>query len=457
MTESNTVGSGAAGQGGADQGSGAPAAATGTNRRRFFGTAAATAAVALVAGGGAGYGIKTAADREKVTSAAGKPGGATSTDRSTLTVPFYGTRQAGITTAQQERLMFASLDVTSTDPQDLQFLLGRWAALAARFTTGKTVSASPDDPAQPPFDSGEALDSGPYSLTVTVGLGASLFDKRFGLADRMPAALRPLGMIPGDAVLQPELTGGDLCIQACADDPQVVFHAVRNMVRAARGTAVLRWSQLGFGRASATGAGQTTPRNLMGFKDGTNNIRADDVNATSEYVWVGEETDQQWMKNGSYLVARKIRMEIESWDTDELSDQEKIFGRTKATGDPLTGGTEFTPIDFTKHAADGTRVIDDRSHVRLASPEANGGIRILRRGYNYTDGQDPNTGKLAAGLFFVAFQQNPHTQFKVLQSRLGSSDLLNEYIAHIGGGIWACPPGVREAGDWFAKALFTVT
>ena len=319
------------------------------------------------------------------------------------------------------------------------------------------MSDSPDNPAQPPFDSGEALDSGPYSLTITVGLGASLFDKRFGLAGKMPAALQPLGTIPGDSVLQPELTDGDLCIQACADDPQVVFHAVRNMVRAARGTAVLRWSQLGFGRASATGAGQSTPRNLMGFKDGTNNIHADDVTATDQYVWVGDETDQSWMRNGSYLVARKIRMEIESWDTDELSDQEKIFGRTKVTGAPLTGGTEFTPIDFTKKSADGSPVIDMRSHVRLASPEGNGGVRILRRGYNYTDGQDPNTGKLAAGLFFIAYQQNPHTQFKVLQSKLGASDLLNEYIAHIGGGIWAIPPGVGQAGDWFGKSLFSVS
>ena len=438
------------------------------NRRRFFGTAAATAAVALTAGGAGGYAIRassgsgqaatgTAGPTSATATAAVKPGGATSTDRSALIVPFYGTRQAGVTTSQQERLMFASLDVTSTDPQDLQHLLGRWAALAARFTAGETVSLSPDIPAAPPLDTGEALDSGPYSLTITVGFGASLFDDRFGLKSKMPAALKPLGTIPGDAVLQPALTGGDLCIQACADDPQVVFHAIRNMVRAARGTAVLRWSQLGFGRASATGAGQTTPRNLMGFKDGTNNIHADDVAATDDFVWVGNETDQPWMKGGSYLAARKIRMEIESWDTDDLDDQEKIFGRTKVTGDPLSGGTEFTPIDFTKKASDGSPVIDARSHVRLASPEANGGVRILRRGYNYTDGQDPETGKLAAGLFFIAYQRDPHTQFKVLQSRLGASDLLNEYIAHIGGGIWACPPGVTKAGDWFGKSLFTAT
>jgi deferrochelatase/peroxidase EfeB len=161
------------------------------------------------------------------------------------------------------------------------------------------------------------------------------------------------------------------------------------------------------------------------------------------------------MRGGSYLAARKIRMEIEHWDVDPLSDQQKIFGRLKTSGAPLTGGEEFTPIDFTAKDPSGDPVIDLHSHVRLASPEENTGIRILRRGYNYTDGQDPVTGKLSAGLFFIAYQKDPHTQFKVLQSRLGQFDLLNEYIAHIGGGVWAVPPGLSAAGDWFGKHLFT--
>jgi deferrochelatase/peroxidase EfeB len=274
--------------------------------------------------------------------------------------------------------------------------------------------------------------------------------------------------------MKPAISDGDLCIQACANDPQVVFHAVRNLVRAARGTAVLKWSQLGFGRASATGAGQTTPRNLMGFKDGTNNIHADDTPALDQHVWVaggattpdpttGPSTtgptatiaaETAWMVNGSYLVARKIRMEIESWDTDPLTDQERIFARDKVTGAPVTGGEEFTPIDYTKTTETGELAVDVNAHVRLASPDQNGGIRLLRRGYNYTDGQDPDTGKLAAGLFFIAFQRDPQAQFKVIQTRLGKSDLLGEYIAHIGGGLWACPPGVSGPGDWFGKALF---
>jgi len=388
------------------------------------------------------------------TSQAAPPAGGTADSaRAAAVVPFYGEHQAGVTTTQQERLMFAALDVTTTDKQELARMLGRWAAMVSRFTQGLPVSDAEPAQEQAPLDTGEAVDLGPYSLTVTVGFGASLFDDRFGLADQLPAALKPLGTIPGDAVMREDISGGDLCIQACADDPQVVFHAVRNLVRAARGTAVLRWSQLGFGRASATGAGQTTPRNLMGFKDGTNNIHADDTGAVDDHVWVAEEADQDWMRGGSYLVARKIRMEIEHWDVDPLSDQETIFGRAKVSGAPLTGGQEFTPIDFSAKDASGDPVIDVHSHVRLASPEENKGIRILRRGYNYTDGQDSVTGKLSAGLFFIAYQKDPHAQFKVLQSRLGQFDLLNEYIAHIGGGVWAVPPGVSAAGDWFGKAL----
>lgn len=349
--------------------------------------------------------------------------------------------------------MFAAFDVTTMDVQALQQLLGRWAAVASRFTQGLTAGGGEPPENRPPEDTGEGMDLGAHSLTITVGFGASLFDERFGLADKMPAALKPFGVLPGEGDMKPEISGGDLCIQACADDPQVVFHAVRNMIRIARGTAVLRWSQLGFGRASATGSGQSTPRNLFGFKDGTRNIHADETADLDSDVWVGKESDQPWMAGGSYLVARKIGMIIESWDATVLSEQERIFGRHKSSGAPLSGGAEFTAPDLTARTAAGAELIDADAHIRLAAAEQNNGVRILRRGYNYTDGQDA-TGRLDAGLFFLAFCQDPE-QFKVLQSKLGRSDLLNEYIVHLGGGTWAVPPGVRAAGDWFGKALFS--
>jgi deferrochelatase/peroxidase EfeB len=424
--------------------------AAGASRRRFLGGAALTAA-----GAAAGLGVAAVT---RGSGAARTPVALTLADidaiRATSVVPFYGDHQAGVTTAQQDRLMFASFDIITDDATAVAQLLGTWAALAARFTSGLPVRTGDVRPEQPPPDTGEASELGPYSLTITVGFGPSMFDGRFGLAGKMPAALQPLGTIPGDAVLNAQISDGDLCVQACADDPQVVFHAIRNFARAARGVATMRWSQLGFGRASATGAGQSTPRNLFGFKDGTNNIHADDVDAMSQHVWVDQSTDQPWMVGGTYLVTRKIRMEIQGWDADSLGDQEKIFGRKKDTGTPLTGGTEFTPIDFSAASTDGGPVIDVDSHVRLPSPEENGGIRILRRGYNYTDGQDNRTGKLDAGLFFICFQRDPHTQFKALQTKLGQSDLMNEYVAHIGSAVFACPPGLSAAGDWYGKRLF---
>ena len=360
--------------------------------------------------------------------------------------PFRGVHQAGIVTAAQDRLAFAAFDVTSSSASDLVAMLNVWTAAAEAMTQGEQVPGGASTLAAPPSDTGEALGLTSSALTITIGYGPSLFDQRFGLASRRPAALQPLPALPGDE-LQPDRTGGDLCIQACANDPQVAFHAIRNLARLGRGTAVMRWSQLGFGRTSSTTASQTTPRNLMGFKDGTRNIKSDETVVLDEQVWVGAETDQAWMKGGSYLVARRIRMLIEAWDRDYLADQQNVFGRFKTSGAPLTGAKEFDTPNFTEQDA-GKPVIADNAHIRLASPENNNGLRILRRGYPYTDGIDPATGELDAGLFFIAYQKDPRTHFIALQQKLGAHDALNEYIEHTGGGLFACPPGLAAGQFW---------
>ena len=319
-------------------------------------------------------------------------------------------------------------------------------------TRGRPIGAVETAPQNPPIDTGEALGLPAAHLTVTVGFGPGLFDDRFGLAQHRPAALQTLPALPGDA-LEAERSGGDLCVQACSDDPQVAFHVIRNFARVARGTAVMRWSQLGFGRTSSTSTTQQTPRNLMGFKDGTRNIKAEDADAMNRYVWVGDETDQAWLKGGSYLVARRIRMLIESWDTDYLADQQKVFGRFKNSGAPLTGTHETEAPDLAA-SKDGKPVIDMNAHIRLAAPSSNAGQMILRRGYSYTDGIDARTGLLDAGLFFLAYQKDPGKQFIPIQRRLGRHDLLNEYIRHTGSAVFAVPPGLHAAGDYYGKALF---
>jgi deferrochelatase/peroxidase EfeB len=337
------------------------------------------------------------------------------------TVPFYGEHQAGIATPAQDRLVFAAYDVVGTR-RELKEMLEAWTDAAVKMTKGDPVGPVERPPLAPPADTGEALDLPPSKLTLTFGYGETLFDSRFGLASRRPALLTPIGALPGDA-LDPLSSGGDLCVQACADDPQVAFHAVRNLLRIGRGVVELRWLQLGFGRTSTTDDGQSTPRNLQGFKDGTNNLKGDDRDAMNQFVWVSDDP-QPWMNGGTYLVSRRIRMFIETWDRSSLQDQEQTIGRTKASGDVLSSAPA-------------------NAHIRLASPRANNAEAILRRGYSYTDGVDYRTGQLDAGLFFICFQRDPHKQFAAIQRRL-STDALQEYIQHTSSGLFAVPRGLSE-------------
>jgi deferrochelatase/peroxidase EfeB len=374
-------------------------------------------------------------------------------------VPFYGTHQAGIATPAPARLAFATYDLTvsgsvSDNRAALRELLQTWTAAAAAMTDGRQVPGDSTSLVAPPADTGEAYGSSPANLTITFGVGPSLFDDRFGLADRRPAALADLPKLPPEN-LDPTRTGGDLSIQACSDDPVVAFHAIRNLARLGRGTVVMRWSELGFGKATSNGTDQETPRNLMGFKDGTRNIDGRDTQLMDAHVWVGDETDQQWMRGGSYLVARRIQMRVEAWDRDFLSDQQNVFGRYKYSGAPLSGSKERDTPDFAAKDASGQPVIPMDAHMRLAAHENNGGIRILRRGYSFTDGIVAASGELDAGLFFIAFQKDPQKQFVPLQQSLGAHDALNEYIQHVGSGLFACPPAPAGANRFWAQDLLS--
>jgi len=417
---------------------------TGVSRRRLLGYAGAGAAI-----GAAGFagGIGTAR--------AGDGGTQESDDRH----PFHGRHQAGITTPAQDRLHFAAFDVTATSRSELVMLLKAWTAAAAAMTQGRAVGdGTPLPYDSPPADTGEATGLSPSRLTLTFGFGPSLFrdadgKDRFGLADRQPKALRRLPHFPADA-LQEHRSDGDLCVQACADDPQVAVHAIRNLSRIAFGSAALRWSQLGFGRTSSTSTAQATPRNLFGFKDGTANLKAEEPEAVDEHVWVadGDDDGAAWMTGGSYLVARRINMQIETWDRTSLREQEGLVGRDRPQGAPLSGGGEFTPPDFSTKGNDGQPLIAMSSHVRLAHPSQNNGVRMLRRGYNFTDGND-ELGRLDAGLFFIAYVRDPDTQYIPMQTRLAREDGLREYLEHTGSGLFAVPPGATRTG-FIGQPLF---
>jgi len=378
------------------------------------------------------------------------------------TYAFTGAHQAGIVTPAQDRLYLAAFDVTTTSRDELVALLRRWTTIAARLTQG--LSAGPYGPASgpydaPPDDTGEAADLPPAGLTITFGFGRSLFvgtpapdgtpgTDRFGLAGKLPGGLVELPHFAADN-LDPARSDGDLVVQACADDPQVAVHAIRNLSRAAFGAATIRWTQLGYGRTSSTSTSQRTPRNLFGFKDGTANVKAEETAALDEHVWVPagaaaqDTTDSSWLTGGSYLVARRIRMRIETWDRTSLREQEGLVGRTKGEGAPLSGGHEHTEPDFSRTGRGGAPLIGVDSHVRLAHPDQNEGVRMLRRGYNFTDGND-SLGRLDAGLFFLAFVRDPRTHYIPMQTQLSSHDGLMEYLEHTASGLFAVPPGVPE-------------
>ncbi|MGV9325123.1 iron uptake transporter deferrochelatase/peroxidase subunit [Streptosporangium sandarakinum] len=412
------------------------------SRRTVFGLGAA----GLAAAAGAGALATRSTPQQPTTAHAPSPSDP---------FPFYGPHQAGIVTPAQDRLHFVSFDVITTKKAELVSLLQEWTAAAARLTQGKeagSFGAAGGDPEAAPDDTGEALGLPASGLTLTIGFGPTLFDDRFGLAAQRPAALADLPKFPGERLI-PEISGGDICVQACAHDPQVAVHAIRNLARIGFGRVSVRWSQLGFGRTSSTSRAQATPRNLMGFKDGTANMKLEDTELLRDQLWAAEQDGSAWMAGGSYLVTRKIRMNIETWDRASLREQEDIFGRDKGEGAPLGKKQEFDAVDFAARRPDGQPYIAERSHVRLAHPSSHGNAHLLRRGYNYVDGSD-GLGRLDAGLFFIAYQRDVRKQFVPIQMGLAKNDLLNEYIQHVSSGLFACPPGVQDAGDYWGRSLF---
>ena len=428
--------------------------AKGTSRRAMFtgaGLGAALAGLAGVAGG-------------RAWEASQRPEEAILT-----TYPFRGDHQAGITTPAQDNMFTAAFDVSATDVEDLKTLLSEWAVAAEQMTAGELIGGQPSSNKQlPPKDTGEAWGYKPNGLTITFGVGKGLFvdadgKDRFGLAAKMPAVLKEgMPSFAGDQ-LHAAQSDGDLLIQACSNDAQVCVHAIRNLTRIAFGTATLRWSQVGYGRTSSTSVDQETPRNLFGFKDGTNNIKAEDsTDQLNKHLWVqkGDDAAAEWMTGGTYYVARRIRMLAEIWDRLRLIEQEQTMGRDKRYGAPLSianptkSSEEFTTVDYAAKDDKGETLVPADAHIAVVSPEQNQGRRMLRRGYNYTDGSD-SLGQLQTGLFFIAFVRDPRTNFYPILDRMTKSDALQEYLKHEASALFAIPPGIKEGDTMVAASLFS--
>ena len=392
----------------------------------------------MAAAGAAGVGATlrsgTPAARAAEAARAGATGG--------QAVSFYGAHQAGIATPTQEHVHFLALDVVSDSPTDLRALLAALSAGAAALTAGNPVGAVSTG-VDPPVDTGEALGLGPARLTVTFGLGPSVFAAgRFGGLEALrPAPLVDLPPFASDS-LQPGICDGDIAVQACSDDPQVAFHAIHDLIRLASPTAVPRWSLPGFGRTLNT-AGRTTPRNIMGFKEGTANILGQDHAALERFVWAGGPESPAWMVGGSYMVVRRIQMLLHNWDSISLEQQERTFGRHKLSGAPLGRSTSTTRSICTRSWADSWRSPRSRTSAWPAPPTTTASGSCA--GATPTATGSTRAPSRADSCSSASSAIRARSSFP-MQDQLALSDLLNEHTEHIGSAIFACPPGAAGGG-----------
>ncbi|MEV7865318.1 iron uptake transporter deferrochelatase/peroxidase subunit [Streptomyces sp. NPDC088124] len=425
-----------------DDGGAAPAPVV--SRRRLLGTAGAAGAAGLAlgaVGGAAGY--ATARRPEPVTAL---------TTVGTEAVPFHGAHQSGITTPAHARGHLIAFDLApGSGRKEAAALLRRWSASARALMAGEPSGGRGGTPANGGQDTGIALDTGPSSLTVTFGFGHSFFG-RTGLTGRRPAALDPLPAFSADQ-LDAARSNGDLWVQIGSDDALVAFHALRTLQKDAGSAARVRWQMNGFNRTPGATEQPMTARNLMGQVDGTRNPKPSDPDF-DQRIFVPEKVPAgtpEWMAGGSYAVVRRIRMLLDDWEELVVAEQEKVIGRRKSDGAPLTGGTETTEPDLDRRGPDGDLMIPSNAHARISRPDENGGAAMLRRPFSFHDGIGAD-GTPDAGLLFVCWQADPLKGFVPVQRKLDRGDALSAFIRHEASGLFAVPGGARQ-GEYVGQRL----
>ncbi|MER7679583.1 iron uptake transporter deferrochelatase/peroxidase subunit [Streptomyces sp. NPDC096934] len=399
------------------------------SRRRLLGTAGAGGLALGAAGGAAGYAVAPAPDRSTPLTSLGMN-----------TVMFHGKHQSGITTPLQARGHLVAFDLApGAGRKEAAALLRRWSTTARRLMAGEAAAHD---------DTDVARDAGPSSLTVTFGFGHSFF-ARTGLEKQRPVALDPLPDFSSDR-LDKARSDGDLWVQIGADDALVAFHALRAVQKDAGGAARVRWQMNGFNRSPGATSRPLTARNLMGQIDGTRNPKPSEPDFDRR-VFVPAAGDPAWMADGSYAVVRRIRMLLDDWEKLSVAAQEDVIGRKKATGAPLSGGSETTAMDLDKTDAAGDLVVPLNAHARITRPDQNGGAALLRRPFSFHDGFGPD-GAPDAGLLFVCWQADPLRGFVPVQRKLDRGDALSSFIRHEASGLFAVPGGAAP-GEYVGQRL----
>lgn len=365
-------------------------------------------------------------------------------------VPFFGLHQAGILTPAPASALMVAFDITASNKAEL---IQTFKTLSDRIKFLMAGGTPPIiDPKFPPNDSGIlGAKVYPDNLTITAAVGSSLFSDRYGLTQLRPKHLREMPSFPNDE-LKPELCHGDLLLQFCANHAETNLHALRDIIKNLSGSLVVQWKIEGFQQPNTLKAkNRTSVRNMLGFKDGTANIDANDQKLMERTVWVTPNSDEPaWTTGGTYQVVRIVRNRVEFWDRTPLQEQEKIIGRKKDTGAPLGLQKEQ---DIPNYAQDpkGKQIRLD-AHIRLANPRDSEESLILRRGFNYSRGVD-KAGQLDMGLLFACFQKDLDKGFVAVQTRL-NGEPLEEYIRPIGGGYFFALPGVTNANSYLGQPLF---
>lgn len=409
---------------------------TGPSRRRLLQAASVSLAVA------AGRNVARAQTSDPDTG----PGGLLEVHN------FYGANQAGITTPQQPYAVVVAFDSVAENRAGLERLFRLLTERFAKLTTGGPVQEV--DGGFPPPDSGMLGKTiPPDGLTITMSVGASLFGDRYGLAHVKPAKLIPMERFRNDA-LNGDYCHGDILLQFCANRQETALHALRDIIKSTPDLLAPRWKLEGHVAPKDKRApGEGTPRNHLGFKDGTANPPPADAGLMTQLIWTkgGQNGEPAWTEGGSYHVVRLIRNFVERWDRTPLNDQERIIGRHKYSGAPIGKTGEMDEPDFAT-APDAAKTAKD-AHIRLANPRDAKAMatRILRRGYNYSLGLS-KSGQMDMGLLFVCFQADLDQGFRAIQKRL-DGEALEEYIKPFGGGYFFALPGVTSDQSFLGQAL----